>query len=898
MKRGIGAERAAMRQVHYEADVVRKGVAPSSAPFVFAQTDIDLAARSTGNPTRRGHEHYLPIDKFSLAVLRDPVQIVDSRFRTWAHGISPGLSTRCHYTDHSTSRALLTDVALRALGFQPPLDRVQEAQGDATIQDAVVEGDLQVHHAADGDGVVHDDRSFHDGFGREYRRLRVVDDRDGDHGAKSARVVHRERPSRDVVGRELSAPRLPDDLVYFAGEAQSIQLVGVADDGYDQGSLLQVHRDADVDLLAQHDPVPVPHGVEDRMLLEALDHRLDDERQVGESHAFAFDELLLDPLTQRDEPAHVRLDHAPGVGRLALALGHAVRYGPPDARELDDLISIVDLYPFGRRLGFRSGRGLHRRSRRGLAFFDVALDVLLGHPAAGAGAGDLRDVHVVLRSEPPHHRRGTLQTQRLCALYGSSSVAAAAARPGDRALLLAVLGGGLGLGVRRRKLLPIDGDERDLGPHVHRGPFGDQKLLYLAGERRGKLGVDLVGIHLCQGLVLLDLVSLGLEPARYRPLRHALPELGHRHRCRHESLLLVAGQLEHRRLYLLGAGHEEVHHRFGERRRRDVRRADPHHRSVQPLERLPRHDRRDLTRYRPREVRLGDDQKLPGLPGRIEDSLPVQRVERPGLDDLGLYAVLVRDPLRYLQRRIQGQSVGDDREVRPLPMDPGLAERDVVVVVGYVLFYEAVRSLVLEEEDGVGVADGALQQSLGVGGEGRGDDLQARGVAEVRLDALGVVEGAAGHDAVGSPDGYGYVPRAVRAVVEAGGFAGDLVERRRDEVGELDLGYGAHPVHGEAYRGAYDQAFGQRRIHHPGRTELLLEALRDPEHPAGPAHVLAHDHHGLVGAHLLGQPLVDGLQQVLLGHLPSPPRRRVRAPLRDRRRAPLRRSRSPRRPRL
>src|SRR5215211_5857336 len=490
MKRGIGAERAAMRQVHYEADVVREGVAPSSAPFVFAQTDIDLAARSTGNPTRRGHEHYLPIDKFGLAVLRDPVQIVDSRFRTWAHGISPGLSTRCHYTDHSTSRALLTDVALRAVGFQPPLDRVQEAQGDATIQDAVVEGDLQVHHAADGDGVVHDDRSFHDGFGREYRRLRVVDDRDGDHGAKSARVVHRERPSRDVVGRELSAPRLPDDLVYFAGEAQSIQLVGVADDGYDQGSLLQVHRDADVDLLAQHDPVPVPHGVEDRMLLEALDHRLDDERQVGESHAFAFDELLLDTLAQRDEPAHVRLDHAPGVGRLALALGHAVRYGPPAARELHDPVAVVDLHPFP--LGLR--RGVLFPTRCGLAFFDVALDVLLGHPAAGAGAGDLRDVHVVLRSEPPHHRRGTLQAQRLCALYGSASVAATATRLGDRALLLAVLGGGLGLGVRRRKLLgrrlgshvlaglglrgrrllPIDGDERDLGPHVHRGPLRDQ----------------------------------------------------------------------------------------------------------------------------------------------------------------------------------------------------------------------------------------------------------------------------------------------------------------------------------------------------------------------------------------------------------------------------------------
>src|SRR5215207_4592093 len=102
MKRGVRTERAAMRQVHYEANIVGESVAPSSAPFVFAQTDIDLAARSTGHPARRGHEHYLPIDKLGLAVLWDPVQIIDRRSRAWTHGISPGLSTRRHYIGPDT----------------------------------------------------------------------------------------------------------------------------------------------------------------------------------------------------------------------------------------------------------------------------------------------------------------------------------------------------------------------------------------------------------------------------------------------------------------------------------------------------------------------------------------------------------------------------------------------------------------------------------------------------------------------------------------------------------------------------------------------------------------------------------------------------------------------------
>src|SRR3712207_7663838 len=51
-----------------------------------------------------------------------------------------------------------------------------------------------------------------------------------------------------------------------------------------------------------------------------------------------------------------------------------------------------------------------------------------------------------------------------------------------------------------------------------------------------------------------------------------------------------------------------------------------------------------------------------------------------------------------------------------------------------------------------------------------------------------------GHDAVGGPDGYGHPPRAVRAVVEAGGLVHDLIEGRRDEGGELYFRHGAHAI--------------------------------------------------------------------------------------------------------
>src|SRR5215217_918989 len=448
----------------------------------------------------------------------------------------------------------LPDAAVRVIGLQAALDRVEEAQSHTTVEDAMIEGDFQVHHAPDRYSVVHDHWALDDGLCLKDGRLRVVYDRRGSDAPKGAGVVHGEGAPRYVFGAELLAPGALHEVVYPAGEADEVQLVGAADDGYDQGSLLQVHRDPDIDLLAEHDPVPVPHRVENRLLFESLHGGLDDERQEGEFDSLALGEGRLLLFAQRRETRHVHLDQRPGVRYLRLAHRHAVRDGPPHARELHDPVAVVDLHAVGwslrSRFGGRSGSGLALHS----ALFDVALDVLFGHPAACAGAGDLRDVHFVLLGEPADDRRGALRPQCLGVLDRSAAVAAAVARLGDRALLLAVLHDRLGLGVRGRELLgrafgrvlaglslhgpgfgAVCGDEQDLGADVHGGSFGDEELLDLTRHGRGELRVDLVCVHLGEGLVLLDLVTLGLEPAGYRPLRHALPELGHRYGCRHLS---------------------------------------------------------------------------------------------------------------------------------------------------------------------------------------------------------------------------------------------------------------------------------------------------------------------------------------------------------------------------
>src|SRR5215212_341321 len=400
-----------------------------------------------------------------------------------------------------------TDAALRAVGLQASLDGVEESEGGSAVEDAVVEGDFEVHHAADGDGVVEDDGAFDYGFGGEDGRLRVIDNGRRDHASERARVIDGEGAARDVFRAEFSGAGALYEVVYPAGQAGDVQLVGVGDDGYDQG-VFQVDGHADVHALPEDDAVPIPHGVEHGIFLEALDDGLHDERQVGELHALAFHESGLLPLTQRDEPTHVHLDHRPCVRGLALAGGHAVRDGPPDAREVLDAVALEDRNPF--RLGFRGGlwgcdplwdRLPGRRFAFRPAFLYVTLDVLPGYASSRAGAGDVRYLHVVFLGEAPDHRRGARQAQRFGVFHLTTPAAPASRRerrrtPSVRRRLGLGCGGGelfcgggvgdvlLRRGVGGGRIL-LGGDQRDLGSHVDRGALRDEELLDLASHGGG-----------------------------------------------------------------------------------------------------------------------------------------------------------------------------------------------------------------------------------------------------------------------------------------------------------------------------------------------------------------------------------------------------------------------------
>ena len=150
----------------------------------------------------------------------------------------------------------------------------------------------------------------------------------------------------------------------------------------------------------------------------------------------------------------------------------------------------------------------------------------------------------------------------------------------------------------------------------------------------------------------------------------------------------------------------------------------------------------------------------------------------------------------------------------------------------------------LEEEDGIVVADRGLDQALGVVGRGRLDDLQAGRVGEVGLGVLRV-ERPAVHAAAGrAADDERHADAG--AVARLGGEVRDHVEGARDEVDELHLGHGPHPHHRGPDRGADDGGLGDRRVDDALLAELGDEAVGHLEGAAVDADVLAEQEDALV----------------------------------------------------
>ncbi|EAU61899.1 probable nuclear antigen [Stigmatella aurantiaca DW4/3-1] len=292
---------------------------------------------------------------------------------------------------------------------------------------------------------------------------------------------------------------------------------------------------------------------------------------------------------------------------------------------------------------------------------------------------------------------------------------------------------------------------------------------------------------------------------------------------------------------------------------------DALHRRFQGQEAALLDQRRQLRAQAARPRRLVHDEGPACLAHALLDARDVERPERPEIDELAANA----QGLGLLGRRhrlVEHGAPGDDGERLPGADHLGAAKLQGVVLLGHLLPMAAVKALGLEEEDGIRLPERGEQQPLGIIRAGGHDDLQARGVDEERLGALGVVEPALHAAAIGGPDDHGRRVLSPRAVAQLGQLVHELVHGGEEEVGELNLRHRLEPVERHADRGAEDAALGQGRVDDPLRAKLLLEAGGGAEDPAQPAHVFPQHDEVRVAPHLQPERIVHRLDEAQEGH--------------------------------
>ena len=127
--------------------------------------------------------------------------------------------------------------------------------------------------------------------------------------------------------------------------------------------------------------------------------------------------------------------------------------------------------------------------------------------------------------------------------------------------------------------------------------------------------------------------------------------------------------------------------------------------------------------------------------------------------------------------------------------------------------FRAVQQLVLEDHHRVIVADGRLEDALGVVGVGDGDHFQARHADEIAFQALGVLTAAAG-GANRRPHDQRHGDLSAGHVTELGDVVDDLVGGQQQEVAILDVGDGTHAHHRGAAGDAEEAEFGDGGVDH------------------------------------------------------------------------------------
>ena len=269
----------------------------------------------------------------------------------------------------------------------------------------MVEGQAQVHHPADGDGVVEDNGTLLHRLGGQDASLGVVDDRPAEDAAQGAGVVHGERAALHVLQPQGSAARPIRKIGDGVGEASDAQPVRVVDHRHHQAGG-RSHRDAQVDAPLEDDAVLTPGRIHGGVVFQGGGDGLQRKGQVGQVHALPGAESVPLPVAQADQFGDVHLHHAPRMRNLRHRAHHGVGDHAAHGGQLNTfLVSRKRCGRCGWCSSGNDGRRCGRRGDRCRLFLQVAQHIVPGDAPAHAGAGDMVNIQVVLGGQPAHGRR-------------------------------------------------------------------------------------------------------------------------------------------------------------------------------------------------------------------------------------------------------------------------------------------------------------------------------------------------------------------------------------------------------------------------------------------------------------------------------------------------------------
>src|SRR5438105_11311570 len=293
------------------------------------------------------------------------------------------------------------------------------------------------------------------------------------------------------------------------------------------------------------------------------------------------------------------------------------------------------------------------------------------------------------------------------------------------------------------------------------------------------------------------------------------------------------------------------------RREGDMRRRDPHDRSIEVVEELLPDDRRDLGSPATEARVLLDREQTRRLRDRRPDRRHVERNERTNVDHLGVEAIRA-ELLGRLQRARHHRGERHERDV-PAGTTYQRATELLHVFTLRHLSLGCVEGLVLEDDDRIRIADRAGQQPLRIRRGRRRNDLEAGNGHRPVLEALGMLRAEARARTVRRADHERERDLSVRHVSRLGDLVRDQIPARGQEVGEHDLGDRTEPRHRGAHRRPGDRLLRDRRVADTLGSEPLEQPDRRLERATSVGHILAEEEDERVAFHLLRDALRDGL---------------------------------------